>query len=113
MLKVPFLGCRCRWIERWPSLAALAAATQEEVNQLWSGLGYYRRARYLLEGAQYIQVSMLQLAWWLSSQFSSALWKERAVPIGIANNHPTDCHICCNEWQLLVSAGIRLWQMLR
>jgi len=33
----------------------LANATQEEVNDMWAGLGYYRRARLLLEGAQHIQ----------------------------------------------------------
>ena len=33
----------------------LAAASQDEVNDMWAGLGYYRRARYLLEGAQYVQ----------------------------------------------------------
>ena len=32
----------------------LATATQEEVNDMWAGLGYYRRARLLLEGAQHI-----------------------------------------------------------
>lgn len=36
-------------------MQALAAATQAEVNDMWAGLGYYRRARYLLEGAQYVQ----------------------------------------------------------
>lgn len=36
-------------------LQDLAVATQEEVNDMWAGLGYYRRARYLLEGAQYVQ----------------------------------------------------------
>lgn len=41
----------------WPDLAALAAASQEEVNTAWAGLGYYRRARYLLEGARYVVVS--------------------------------------------------------
>lgn len=33
----------------------LAVASQDEVNDMWAGLGYYRRARYLLEGAQYVQ----------------------------------------------------------
>jgi A/G-specific adenine glycosylase len=32
---------------RFPSLSALAAATEDEVLELWSGLGYYRRARLL------------------------------------------------------------------
>ena len=26
----------------------------EEVNEVWAGLGYYRRARFLLEGAKYV-----------------------------------------------------------
>lgn len=33
---------------------SLALADQEEVNQVWAGLGYYRRAKYLLEGAQHV-----------------------------------------------------------
>lgn len=35
-------------------METLAAATQEEVNEMWAGLGYYRRARFLLEGAKQI-----------------------------------------------------------
>ncbi|RLN00901.1 A/G-specific adenine DNA glycosylase-like [Panicum miliaceum] len=38
-----------RWMARWPTVRSLAAATQEEVNEMWAGLGYYRRARFLLE----------------------------------------------------------------
>ncbi|KAL0055531.1 hypothetical protein WJX82_001534 [Trebouxia sp. C0006] len=44
-----------RWIQKWPTVQDLANATQEEVNDMWAGLGYYRRARLLLEGAQHIQ----------------------------------------------------------
>ena len=40
------------WMERFPSLAALAAASELEVLALWSGLGYYRRARMLHRAAQ-------------------------------------------------------------
>ncbi|KAJ0972946.1 hypothetical protein J5N97_020905 [Dioscorea zingiberensis] len=43
-----------RWMARWPTLRQLAGATQEEVNEMWAGLGYYRRARFLLEGAKLI-----------------------------------------------------------
>lgn len=43
-----------RWMDRWPNLHHLAQASQEEVNDIWAGLGYYRRARYLLEGAKNI-----------------------------------------------------------
>jgi A/G-specific adenine glycosylase len=38
-----------RWLERWPSAAALAAATPAEVLREWVGLGYNRRALRLRE----------------------------------------------------------------
>jgi A/G-specific adenine glycosylase len=40
-----------RWMERFPSFVALAAAAEEEVLSLWQGLGYYSRARRLHEAA--------------------------------------------------------------
>ena len=39
-------------------LQDLAAASQEQVNDVWAGLGYYRRARLLLEGAQHVQANL-------------------------------------------------------
>jgi len=36
-----------RFIERYPDVAALAAAPLDDVLALWSGLGYYSRARHL------------------------------------------------------------------
>lgn len=41
-----------RWMERFPTVSALAAADQEEVNEVWKGLGYYSRASRLLSGAK-------------------------------------------------------------
>ena len=41
-----------RFLARWPDVAALGAARQDEVMQLWSGLGYYARARNLHAAAQ-------------------------------------------------------------
>ena len=41
-----------RWMERFPRVEALAAAGEPEVLALWSGLGYYRRARFLHAGAK-------------------------------------------------------------
>src|SRR5215470_18794321 len=43
-----------RFLERFPSIQALAAAPQEEVLRMWSGLGYYSRARNLKKAAQQI-----------------------------------------------------------
>jgi A/G-specific adenine glycosylase len=39
---------------RYPRLADLAAAEEEDVLALWSGLGYYHRARNLLRGARHL-----------------------------------------------------------
>ena len=40
-----------RWLARWPSIRALAAASLHEVLQEWSGLGYNRRALLLHKAA--------------------------------------------------------------
>ena len=45
------------FMQRWPSLAQLAAATQGEVLRAWQGLGYNRRARYLHQLAQTLRHS--------------------------------------------------------
>jgi A/G-specific adenine glycosylase len=44
-----------RFMARFPDVAALAAAPQDEVLRLWSGLGYYARARNLHRAAQIIR----------------------------------------------------------
>lgn len=41
-----------RFLERYPTVAALAEAPLDEVLGAWSGLGYYRRARSLHAAAQ-------------------------------------------------------------
>ncbi len=41
-----------RFIDRWPTLDALAAASEEDVLGEWAGLGYYSRARNLLAAAR-------------------------------------------------------------
>jgi A/G-specific adenine glycosylase len=43
-----------RFLERFPDIQTLAAAPQEEVLRLWSGLGYYSRARNLQKAGQQI-----------------------------------------------------------
>ncbi|WP_082516665.1 A/G-specific adenine glycosylase [Acidovorax sp. Leaf78] len=43
-----------RFLARFPDVAALAAAPQDEVMGLWSGLGYYTRARNLHRCAQQV-----------------------------------------------------------
>ncbi len=45
-----------RFMDRFPDVATLAAAPVDEVLHLWSGLGYYARARNLHRAAQQIAV---------------------------------------------------------
>ena len=44
-----------RFIQSYPTVTRLAKASLEDVLRLWSGLGYYRRARYLHQSAQIIE----------------------------------------------------------
>jgi len=46
------LGYYARFVQRFPDVAALAAAPVDEVMRLWSGLGYYARARNLHRAAR-------------------------------------------------------------
>lgn len=46
-----------RFIARWPTIEALAAANDDDVLKEWAGLGYYARARNLIACAR--QVAML------------------------------------------------------
>ena len=43
-----------RFMRRWPTVGALAAATEDEVLREWQGLGYYSRARNLHAAARQI-----------------------------------------------------------
>jgi len=48
------IGYYSKFMARFPTIADLAHATQDEVLQHWSGLGYYSRARNLHHAAQTI-----------------------------------------------------------
>ena len=43
-----------RFVARWPTIEALAAATDEEILSEWAGLGYYARARNLIACARQV-----------------------------------------------------------
>lgn len=43
-----------RFMQRFPTVEALAAASEDEVLRLWQGLGYYSRARHLHAAARQI-----------------------------------------------------------
>ena len=43
-----------RFVERWPEVADLANASEEDVLKMWQGLGYYSRARNLHKCAKQV-----------------------------------------------------------
>lgn len=47
-----------RWIDRFPDLYELAAASEQEVMKYWQGLGYYARARNLHKTAKILVEEM-------------------------------------------------------
>lgn len=48
-----------RWMEKWPTVEHLSRASLEEVNEMWSGLGYYSRAKRLHEGAKKVSCNIV------------------------------------------------------
>jgi len=45
-------------MDKWPTVEHLSQASLEEVNEMWSGLGYYSRAKRLQEGAKKVVEEM-------------------------------------------------------
>ena len=43
-----------RWMDRFPSVRELTAASEQEVLSIWEGLGYYSRARNLYKAARIV-----------------------------------------------------------
>jgi A/G-specific adenine glycosylase len=62
-----------RWLEQFPTIAALAKAEQQEVLMIWQGLGYYARARNLHRAAQQIVAD-------LGGQFPSDIAEALKLP---------------------------------
>ncbi|KAK9809860.1 hypothetical protein WJX72_000467 [[Myrmecia] bisecta] len=88
-----------RWIAKWPTVQALAAASQDEVNEVWAGLGYYRRARFLLEGAQYIQRD-------LGGAFPTTSQELQKIPGVGAYTGNAMASIACNQPVAVVDANV-------
>jgi adenine-specific DNA glycosylase len=46
-----------KWMKRWPTIDDFAKASQEEVLEMWAGLGYYNRAARLHKAAKMVRIS--------------------------------------------------------
>ncbi|WP_290744485.1 A/G-specific adenine glycosylase [Fibrobacter sp. UBA4309] len=49
-----------KWMKRFPDVATLAKASEEEVFKYWQGLGYYSRARNILKTAKIVAGNISQ-----------------------------------------------------
>jgi len=47
-----------QFLKRFPTLVSLALAPEQDVLAMWSGLGYYRRARMLHKAAQFVSENL-------------------------------------------------------
>ena len=50
-----------KFIKKWPNLNSLAKANIEDILTMWSGLGYYSRAKNLLKTAKIIIMTFINL----------------------------------------------------
>ena len=69
-----------RFIHRWPTVEALAAADESEVLREWQGLGYYSRARNLHKAAKLIVESREARAESRGAIFPRTFEEIRALP---------------------------------
>ena len=50
-----------RFIDKYPNLKSLSRAKEKDVMKIWEGLGYYRRARFLLASAKKLEKNNFKL----------------------------------------------------
>jgi A/G-specific adenine glycosylase len=95
-----------RFLERFPDVASLAAAEEQEVLRYWEGLGYYRRARQLHAAARQIMGDH-------GGQFPQSLQQWLALP-GIGRyTAGAILSIACDERLPILEANtIRLFSRL-
>ena len=63
-----------RFMQRFPDVLALADAPIDEVLHLWTGLGYYARARNLQKAAQQVRVSIAEAIDRLVAEHARLAW---------------------------------------
>lgn len=62
-----------RFVERYPTVEALASASEQDVLRLWQGLGYYTRARNLHKGAKKVREEY-------NGKFPSSFFELQKIP---------------------------------
>lgn len=86
-----------RWMQRFPTIESLAESPADDVLKMWQGLGYYRRARFLHQGA-----NMLMLRH--QGRFPETLEQALALP-GIGSSTASSILSICFGHRLPVFDG--------
>ena len=95
-----------RFLERFPTVAVLAAAAEADVLGEWQGLGYYRRARNLHAAARRIVAEH-------EGRFPTGLADVLALPgLGDYAARAVLCFACDQRWPVLEANTVRLWARL-
>lgn len=89
-----------RALRQWPSVQALAQAPEAEVMALWSGLGYYSRARNLHRCAQHI------VADW-GGEFPRRVEELAALPGVGPSTAAAIASICFGEREAILDGNVR------
>ena len=91
------LGYYDRFLSHFPDVAALAAASTDEVMGLWSGLGYYSRARNLHRCAQAVMSDH-------GGQFPTTAEQLQTLP-GIGRSTAAAIASLCHEERIAILDG--------
>lgn len=114
-----------RWMTRFPTVAALAAAPLDDVLAAWAGLGYYSRARNLHAGAKWVAGegggevprtaaglrAVPGIGPYTAGAIASIAWGERA-PLVDGNVARVLARICGVDDDVKSSAGLKkIWAL--
>jgi A/G-specific adenine glycosylase len=95
-----------RFLKRFPTVVALAAADEQSVLHEWEGLGYYRRARNLHRAAKVV-----------CAEFGGRVPTDPAIlqslpGIGRYSANAIVCFAIGEPWPVLEANTVRLWSRL-
>jgi A/G-specific adenine glycosylase len=116
-----------RFMERFPTLAALATAPLDDVLAQWAGLGYYARARHLHATAMICQdthsgelpttaASLLELPGIGESTANAIVSQSQDIPAAVVDGNVRRVlarHRAVDGWPGQVDVSRRLWQIAR